>query len=106
MGAPRGQDHRNVPSVSSSRSERVCGIVGYTGMHEASPILLSGLRRLEYRGYDSAGLAILNGGLHVRKRAGQVRVLEAALAQEAVPGTCGISHTRWATHGPANTCNA
>jgi len=85
----------------------MCGIVGYTGSHEASPILLAGLRRLEYRGYDSAGLATLDGPrLTVRKQAGRVRALEEALAAEPSPGRCGISHTRWATHGPASDRNA
>ena len=85
----------------------MCGIVGYTGSHEASPILLAGLRRLEYRGYDSAGVATLGDGeLIVRKRAGRVRNLEEALVSEPAPGACGISHTRWATHGPATDTNA
>jgi glucosamine--fructose-6-phosphate aminotransferase (isomerizing) len=87
----------------------MCGIVGYTGAQDASPILLAGLRRLEYRGYDSAGLAVLDpdtGRLTLAKRAGRVRVLEDALAAEPAPGGCGISHTRWATHGPATDANA
>jgi glucosamine--fructose-6-phosphate aminotransferase (isomerizing) len=85
----------------------MCGIVGYTGPHEAGPILLAGLRRLEYRGYDSAGLATLDGErLAVRKRAGRVRALEEALSSQPALGRCGISHTRWATHGPANDRNA
>jgi glucosamine--fructose-6-phosphate aminotransferase (isomerizing) len=85
----------------------MCGIVGYTGSHEASPILLAGLRRLEYRGYDSAGIATLDGrSMVVRKRAGRVRTLEEAVESEPSPGDCGISHTRWATHGPANDVNA
>src|SRR5271165_1035238 len=85
----------------------MCGIVGYTGAHQASSILVSGLRRLEYRGYDSAGIATLDGGqLILRKRAGRVRVLEELLEREPAPGTCGISHTRWATHGPAIDRNA
>ncbi|MDR3638406.1 MAG: glutamine--fructose-6-phosphate transaminase (isomerizing) [Isosphaeraceae bacterium] len=85
----------------------MCGIVGYTGAHDASPILVAGLRRLEYRGYDSAGLATLDGDrLVVRKRAGRVRTLEEALEQEPAAGSCGISHTRWATHGPASDRNA
>jgi glutamine---fructose-6-phosphate transaminase (isomerizing) len=85
----------------------MCGIVGYTGSHEAAPILVAGLRRLEYRGYDSAGLASLDGGrLIVRKRAGRVRALEESLEKEPAPGGCGISHTRWATHGPATERNA
>ena len=86
----------------------MCGIVGYTGGHDASPILVAGLRRLEYRGYDSAGIATVDPSnrLIVRKRAGRVRVLEESLDQSPVPGTCGISHTRWATHGPATDRNA
>ncbi len=81
----------------------MCGIVGYTGHHEASPILVAGLRRLEYRGYDSAGIATLDHArLIVRKRAGRVRVLEETLEGEPASGSCGISHTRWATHGPAD----
>src|SRR3954447_21116952 len=85
----------------------MCGIVGYTGGHEASPILVAGLRRLEYRGYDSAGVATLDRDrLVVRKRAGRVRVLEEALDVETAGGICGISHTRWATHGPASDRNA
>jgi glutamine---fructose-6-phosphate transaminase (isomerizing) len=85
----------------------MCGIVGYTGTREASPILVAGLRRLEYRGYDSAGIATLDRDrLVVRKRAGRVRTLEEALADEPAAGLCGISHTRWATHGPATDRNA
>ena len=85
----------------------MCGIVGYTGIHEAAPILVAGLRRLEYRGYDSAGLATLNGNeMTIRKRAGRVRVLEELLDHDAARGACGISHTRWATHGPATDKNA
>jgi glucosamine--fructose-6-phosphate aminotransferase (isomerizing) len=85
----------------------MCGIVGYTGGHEAAPILVAGLRRLEYRGYDSAGVATINSNeMLVRKRAGRVRVLEESLECEPAPGTCGVSHTRWATHGPATDRNA
>jgi len=85
----------------------MCGIVGYTGAQQAASILVAGLRRLEYRGYDSAGVATLDDGrLVVRKRAGRVRVLEEHLEREPAPGVCGISHTRWATHGPPNDQNA
>ena len=85
----------------------MCGIVGYTGTHEATPILLAGLRRLEYRGYDSAGLVTLDGPrLNVRKKAGRVAVLEESINQVPAIGHCGISHTRWATHGPATDDNA
>jgi glucosamine--fructose-6-phosphate aminotransferase (isomerizing) len=85
----------------------MCGIVGYTGSRVASPLLLEGLRRLEYRGYDSAGVAIQNGqGLMVRKLAGRVAGLGSALAEEPVAGSTGIAHTRWATHGAPTASNA
>src|SRR5436190_901997 len=85
----------------------MCGIVGYVGHKEAEPILIEGLRRLEYRGYDSAGLATVTGNhLHLRKRAGRVADLRQYLSQRPAPGCLGISHTRWATHGPANDLNA
>ncbi|RUL87736.1 glutamine--fructose-6-phosphate transaminase (isomerizing) [Tautonia sociabilis] len=85
----------------------MCGIIGYVGPRDAGPLLLAGLRRLEYRGYDSAGIATLNDGrLVLRKRAGRVRELESLLADDPAPGRCGISHTRWATHGPADDANA
>jgi glutamine---fructose-6-phosphate transaminase (isomerizing) len=85
----------------------MCGIVGYVGNNEATPILLEGLRRLEYRGYDSAGLATVDRGkLQVRKRAGRIADLARYLQTNAVHGCQGISHTRWATHGPANDANA
>ena len=78
----------------------MCGIVGYTGGNQACPVLLSGLHRLEYRGYDSAGIATLNGhGLVVHKSDGWVRMLEEDLGCELDPGCCGIGHTRWATTG-------
>jgi glucosamine--fructose-6-phosphate aminotransferase (isomerizing) len=85
----------------------MCGIVGYVGAKRATPILIEGLKRLEYRGYDSAGVALLNGGgLHVTKRPGKIRELEKALAKDPSPATCGIAHTRWATHGAPNEPNA
>jgi glucosamine--fructose-6-phosphate aminotransferase (isomerizing) len=85
----------------------MCGIVGYVGPDEALPIILEGLRRLEYRGYDSAGVALLDGGLTVVKRAGKLSELDAALAEQQPPGgTVGIGHTRWATHGPPTDVNA
>jgi glucosamine--fructose-6-phosphate aminotransferase (isomerizing) len=85
----------------------MCGIVGYVGPDEALPIVLEGLRRLEYRGYDSAGVAVLDGGLEVRKRAGKLAELEAALAAEPVgSATTAIGHTRWATHGAPTDINA
>ncbi|HET7499091.1 MAG TPA: glutamine--fructose-6-phosphate transaminase (isomerizing) [Candidatus Eisenbacteria bacterium] len=85
----------------------MCGIVGYVGDQESLPILLEGLRRLEYRGYDSAGVAILNGGgIKIQKSAGKISVLEGLLAENPSHGTLGIAHTRWATHGEPNTKNA
>src|SRR5437879_7292476 len=85
----------------------MCGIVGYAGMREAEPVLVEGLRRLEYRGYDSAGLATLTGpSLHIRKQAGRVAELVEHLAEQPAAGCVGISHTRWATHGPPNDINA
>ena len=85
----------------------MCGIIGYVGSKEAGPILIEGLRRLEYRGYDSAGISILNGkGLVTVKRPGKIAELAASLEAEMPSGTCGIGHTRWATHGAPNFVNA
>src|SRR5436190_3058265 len=85
----------------------MCGIVGYTGKREAGPILLDGLARLEYRGYDSAGLATVAGThLRLRKCAGRIANLAALLKRQPAPGSTGISHTRWATHGGATDANA
>ncbi len=84
----------------------MCGIVAYIGKREAYPILISGLKRLEYRGYDSAGVALLNGHLNIYKKAGKVADLEAHIADSNVEGSIGIGHTRWATHGPPNDVNA
>ena len=84
----------------------MCGIVGYVGAQQAAPVLLEGLGRLEHRGYDSAGVAVLGGsGLRVGKRAGRVRDLAEALPRRFA-GRVGIGHTRWATHGPATDANA
>jgi glucosamine--fructose-6-phosphate aminotransferase (isomerizing) len=85
----------------------MCGIVGYVGSDEALPIILEGLRRLEYRGYDSAGIAVVDGSLSVRKREGKLGELEQVLSEEpAPPGTVGMGHTRWATHGVPSDRNA
>ena len=85
----------------------MCGIVGYVGPRQAALILMDGLARLEYRGYDSAGIAVQNGkGLETRKLAGRVRALREAVDRSPVHGTSGIAHTRWATHGAPNTTNA
>lgn len=84
----------------------MCGIVGYIGTREAYPILIKGLHRLEYRGYDSAGIAILNQTLHVYKCKGKVADLEKYVSKKNIHGTIGIGHTRWATHGEPNDINA
>ena len=89
----------------------MCGIVAYVGHRPARDVVVDALRRMEYRGYDSAGLALLDGegGLTVRRRAGRLANLEAALAEtdpDALTGTAGIGHTRWATHGRPTDRNA
>src|SRR5919202_1763882 len=85
----------------------MCGIVGYVGPRTATPLLIEGLRRLEYRGYDSAGVAIMNGrGVGMRKAGGKISQLESVVDRSPVHGTCGIAHTRWATHGAPTDCNA
>ncbi len=84
----------------------MCGIVAYIGTKEAYPILIKGLQRLEYRGYDSAGVAILNGGLHVYKKKGKVQELVQFAEQADTSGNMGIGHTRWATHGVPDDINA
>jgi glucosamine--fructose-6-phosphate aminotransferase (isomerizing) len=85
----------------------MCGIVAYLGDKEAQPLLLEGLRRLEYRGYDSSGIAVLNGkGLEIVKKVGRIQNLENALGVHPLHGSLGISHTRWATHGKATDTNA
>ena len=85
----------------------MCGIVGYVGKAEAPPALLQGLRRLEYRGYDSAGIATLNGsGIEVRKSVGRIAELERLVAEQPLHGHLGICHTRWATHGAVTQDNA
>lgn len=84
----------------------MCGIVAYIGPREAYPIILKGLKRLEYRGYDSAGVALLNSGLHVYKQKGKVAGLEEALLGKNLHANAGMGHTRWATHGEPNDRNA
>ena len=85
----------------------MCGIVGYVGRADAAPILLDGLRRLEYRGYDSAGVAIVDGDhVQMRKCAGRIASLAKLVSENPAPGLFGISHTRWATHGKVNDENA
>lgn len=85
----------------------MCGIVGFTGRQDATPIILEGLTKLEYRGYDSAGVAIENsGGIRIVKTKGRLAALEQKLEQSPVSGLCGIGHTRWATHGAPSDVNA
>jgi glucosamine--fructose-6-phosphate aminotransferase (isomerizing) len=85
----------------------MCGIVGYVGARDATPLIYNGLRRLEYRGYDSAGIAVIqNGEIEVRRDAGKLDQLAALLKEEPVSGNIGIGHTRWATHGKPNQRNA
>jgi glucosamine--fructose-6-phosphate aminotransferase (isomerizing) len=83
----------------------MCGIVGYVGSRQADEILLAGLKRLEYRGYDSAGIAVINGALACRKRKGKVADLQ-EMVNGGLAGTCGIGHTRWATHGAPSDENS
>jgi glucosamine--fructose-6-phosphate aminotransferase (isomerizing) len=84
----------------------MCGIVGYIGPKQAYPILMSGLKRLEYRGYDSAGVALINDGINLYKTKGKVSDLEAYVQGKNIDGNVGIGHTRWATHGEPNDLNA
>ncbi|XZE20177.1 glutamine--fructose-6-phosphate transaminase (isomerizing) [Pirellulaceae bacterium SH449] len=86
----------------------MCGIVAYVGKENATPFLISGLRRLEYRGYDSAGIATLahNGSFQLGRAVGRIDRLQETLIQKPIDGSIGIGHTRWATHGPATECNA
>src|SRR5476649_2601287 len=85
----------------------MCGIVGYVGFREAAPLLLEGLKRLEYRGYDSAGIATLsNGRFTVIRSSGKLENLVAKIGGSPPPGTTGIGHTRWATHGRPTEPNA
>src|SRR5687768_3251209 len=89
----------------------MCGIVAYVGRKIAQPLLIEGLKRLEYRGYDSAGIAVIDdgGSLHIRRAVGRISVLENSLNEDSrrLPAThIGMAHTRWATHGAPTECNA
>src|SRR5436190_22783358 len=84
----------------------MCGIVGYTGPKEAYPIVITGLKRLEYRGYDSTGVALLDGGLKVYKKKGRVSDLEDAIVEKNLHWNTGIGHTRWATNGEPSKVKA
>ncbi len=100
--------HNPLPTTHNLYSRSMCGIVGYIGNRKAVPIILDGLRRLEYRGYDSAGIAVLNGDnqLAVRRASGKLRNLEEAIRINPLDGPYGIGHTRWATHGRPTEENA
>src|SRR2546429_2749247 len=86
----------------------VCGMLGYIGPKKVVPVVIEGLRNLEYRGYDSAGIAVVNGTgkLEIRRASGKLRNLEEAIAKSPLEGTYGIGHTRWATHGRPTEENA
>ncbi|MFN8692215.1 MAG: class II glutamine amidotransferase, partial [Cyclobacteriaceae bacterium] len=84
----------------------MCGIVAYVGPRQAHEIIIKGLKRLEYRGYDSAGIALLNGSLNVYKKKGKVTELEDSLKGQNLNSHIGMGHTRWATHGEPNNVNA
>src|SRR5688572_4425716 len=88
----------------------MCGIIAYVGRKIAQPLLIEGLKRLEYRGYDSAGIAVIDdkGALHVRRAVGRISVLEDAIeaSEKLPPATMGMAHTRWATHGAPTVPNA
>src|SRR5262245_17634244 len=103
----RGGPHGARRAPRSSSPAVMCGIVGYAGPRDATALLIEGLRRLEYRGYDSAGVAVLREGTIERRRApGKLRNLEGVLAASPISGHAGIGHTRWATHGRPSEENA
>src|ERR1043165_539071 len=92
-----------------SEQTLMCGIVAYVGRKIAQPLLIEGLKRLEYRGYDSAGVAVIdqNGGMHIRRAVGRISVLEDTVNSRPLPDAqVGMAHTRWATHGAPTECNA
>ena len=104
---------RSVPPVATTQEvdARMCGILGYVGPRQAAPLILDGLRRLEYRGYDSAGIATIDDtvdgrAIDVRKAQGKIDRLSGLLDGRPLQGTVGIGHTRWATHGEPSDANA
>src|SRR5437667_3510621 len=109
LAFPRPTRSDNIRARSPrNRSSVMCGIIGYVGHREAAPILIRGLRKLEYRGYDSSGVCTItpDGHLALTKAAGRIDELAARLKKKPSPGHIGIGHTRWATHGPATDENA
>src|SRR5207245_9670815 len=110
-GVARGVLNRHAPGDRAGPraivDSAMCGIVGYIGPKKVSGVLLDGLRRLEYRGYDSAGIAVIDGGtIQVVRSAGKLRDLEESLRLQKIEGTFGVGHTRWATHGRPTEENA
>src|SRR6185437_1820979 len=99
---------RKLNSKRDTREVFMCGIVGYVGRKSVVPVIIEGLRKLEYRGYDSAGIAVAGngGGLQVRRAEGKLRNLEEVIRQNPLDGSYGIGHTRWATHGRPTEENA
>src|SRR5664279_2161937 len=106
--SPAPASVRDRGHTATENQAAMCGIVGYTGPREAGPILIEGLKRLEYRGYDSAGIALVDdsGRLFVEKRAGKLTNLQSAIADRTPHAAIGLAHTRWATHGRPNDLNA
>jgi glucosamine--fructose-6-phosphate aminotransferase (isomerizing) len=101
------KDNNKYKIVNRKVRAGMCGIVAYLGKKVAQPILIDGLKRLEYRGYDSAGVALLgNVGIKIKKTSGRISALEKILDEPDVTETLGLGHTRWATHGEPNTINA
>src|SRR5919198_5129078 len=90
-----------------TRNEKMCGIIGYIGPKDVVPVLIDGLKRLEYRGYDSAGVAVVcNGEVDLRRSAGKLSNLEDVIGSDPITGDYGVGHTRWATHGRPTEENA
>src|SRR5688500_11316443 len=97
--------------INRQGTETMCGIIGYVGTRDVVPVLIGGLKKLEYRGYDSAGIAVVNGSgpanaVTVVRAEGKLSNLEGKLSEKALHGTFGMGHTRWATHGKPNENNA
>src|SRR5262249_28783865 len=97
---------RLVQSEIGAETGTMGGIVGYVGDRECKELLLRGLERLEYRGYDSAGIALINGSVDITRRVGRVQTLRDAVGAQGHPATLGLAHTRWATHGGVTESNA
>src|SRR6184192_4918197 len=93
--------------VGPTRNKKMCGIIGYIGPKDVVPVLIDGLRRLEYRGYDSAGVAVVrDGAVNLRRSAGKLSNLEDVIGSDPITGDYGVGHTRWATHGRPTEENA